>query len=95
MIAELCHRDASKRETKRVVAQGDPLQGARGITRCECMRRGRDQWVHRNPVTLVTPIVRYPAPNISHDHQPIRRIKNGMNDEGVKGDDEAHDRGIA
>jgi hypothetical protein len=28
MIAELRQRDASKRETKRAVAQGHPLQGA-------------------------------------------------------------------
>jgi hypothetical protein len=55
-IAELRHRDASKRESRRVVAQGDPLQCAEGITRCECMRRGRDQRIHRNPATLVTPI---------------------------------------
>src|SRR3989442_8400204 len=60
-IAELRHRDASKRESGRVVAQGDPLQCAEGITRCECTRRGSDQRVHRNPVTLVTPIVRFPA----------------------------------
>jgi len=54
-IAELSHRDASKRESGRVVAQGDPLQCAQGITRSECTRRGSDQRVHRNPVTLVTP----------------------------------------
>jgi len=63
-IAELRHRDASKRESRRVVAQGDPLQCAEGITRCECTRRGSDQRVHRNPVTLVTPIIRYPALNL-------------------------------
>jgi hypothetical protein len=57
-IAELRHRDASKRESRRVVAQGDPFQCAEGITRCECTPRGSDQRVHRNPVTLVTPIVR-------------------------------------
>src|SRR6185503_18447007 len=57
-IAELRHRDASKRESGRVVAQGDPLQCAEGITRCECMRRGSDQRVHRNRVTLVTPTIR-------------------------------------
>jgi predicted dithiol-disulfide oxidoreductase (DUF899 family) len=60
-IAELRHRDASKGESRRVVAQGDPLQCTEGITRCECVRRGSDQRVHRNPVTLVTPIVRCPA----------------------------------
>jgi Beta-galactosidase len=32
-VAELRHRDASKRERRRVVAQGDPLQCAEGITR--------------------------------------------------------------
>ena len=60
-IAELRHRDASKRERRRVVAQGDPLQRAEGITRRECARRGRDQRVHRNPVTLVTPTRSNPA----------------------------------
>ena len=62
-IAELRHRDAAKRERRRVVAQGDPLQCAEGITRRERARRGRDQRVHRNPATLVTPTVRYPAPS--------------------------------
>ena len=65
------------------------------ITRRECTRRGRDQRAHRNPVTGVTPIVRYPAPIYFHDHQPKCRIKSGTNDKGVKSDDEAHDRGIA
>ena len=32
----------------------------------ERTRRSSDQRVHRNPVTLVTPIVRYPALNLSH-----------------------------
>jgi hypothetical protein len=43
VIAELCHRDAPQRERRRVVAQGDPLQGAEGITRCKCTSRGSDQ----------------------------------------------------
>src|SRR5260370_25017351 len=60
-IAELRHRDAAKREGRRVVTQGDPLQCAERITRCEGTRRSRDQRVHRNPATLVTPTVRYPA----------------------------------
>jgi hypothetical protein len=30
-IAELRHRDAPKRERRRVVAQGDPFQGTEGI----------------------------------------------------------------
>jgi DNA-directed RNA polymerase specialized sigma24 family protein len=51
-IAELRHRDASKRESRRVVAQGDPLQCAEEITRRECTRCGSDQQVHRNPVIL-------------------------------------------
>ena len=61
VIAELRHGDASKREGRRVVTQGDPLQCAEGITRCECTRRSRDQRVHRNPATLVTPTVRCPV----------------------------------
>ena len=61
-IAELRHRDTAKRESRRVVAQGDPLQCAERIARREGTRRGRDQRVHRIPVTLVTPIIRGPAP---------------------------------
>jgi hypothetical protein len=38
-IAELRHRDASKRERRRVVTQGHPVQGAEGITRRERTRR--------------------------------------------------------
>ncbi len=56
-IAELRHSDASKSERRRVVAQGDPLQRAEGITRRQCACRGRDQRIHRNPATLVTPII--------------------------------------
>src|SRR5262249_2265340 len=55
-IAELRHRDASERERRRILAQRDPLQRAEGITRCQRTRRGGDHRVHRNPVTLVTPI---------------------------------------
>jgi hypothetical protein len=60
-IAELRHRDASKRERRRVVAPGDPVQCAEGSAGHECTRRGRDQRVHRNPVTRVTPTVRIPG----------------------------------
>ena len=60
-IAELRHRDAAQRERRRIVTQGDPLQGAEGIACRECARRSGDQRVHRNPVTLVTPTVRYPG----------------------------------
>jgi hypothetical protein len=56
-IAEPRHRDASKRERRRVVAQGDPVQCAKGITRRERTRRGRDQRIHLNHATLVTPTV--------------------------------------
>lgn len=40
-----------------------------GITRRECARRSGDQRVHRNPVTLVTPTVRYPGAKLAHDQQ--------------------------
>jgi hypothetical protein len=77
VIAELRHRDASKRETRRIVAQGDPLQCAEGITRCECTRGGSNQRVHWNLVTLVTPIARFPALRLTHDQQPTTsRIDN-------------------
>src|SRR4029078_3899239 len=48
-------------EGRGVAAQCHPLEGAEGITRCERARRRRDQRVHRNPATLVTPTVRYTA----------------------------------
>jgi hypothetical protein len=56
-IAELCHGDAAKRERRRVVAQGDTVQCAEGITRGKCTCCGGDQGVHRNPATIVTPAV--------------------------------------
>jgi len=68
-IAALRHRDASKRKRSRVVAQGNPLQCPEGITRCKGTCRGRDQWVHRNPATLVTPTLLRPALNISHENE--------------------------
>ena len=60
-IAELRHRDASKRERWRVVAQGDPVQCAERITGRERTSCSRDQRVHRNPATLVTLTVRCPV----------------------------------
>ena len=60
-IAELRHRDAAQRQRRRVVAQRDPLQCAKRITRRQRARRGGDQRVHRNPVTLVTPGVSMPG----------------------------------
>ena len=40
---------------------GDPVRCAEGITRRERTRRGRDQRVHLNPATLVTPTVQCPG----------------------------------
>src|SRR5262249_47102802 len=71
-IAELRHRDATEGESGRVVAQGDPLQGAQGIPRRQRTAGGRDQRVHRNPVTLVTPIGRYRALDLSHEGRRAR-----------------------
>jgi hypothetical protein len=56
-IAKLGHRDAAERQGRCVVAQSDPLQCAERVARCECMRRGSDQRVHRNPDKLVTPAI--------------------------------------
>ncbi len=60
-IAELRHGDAAKRESRRVVAQGNSLQCAERVTRGKRPRRGGDQRVHRNPATLVTPAIRSPV----------------------------------
>ena len=62
-IAELRHRDAAQRKRRRIVAQRDPLECAERIAGGERARRGRDQRVHRNPATLVTPTVRCPPPD--------------------------------
>ena len=59
-IAELGHRDAAQRERRRILAQGDPVQRAEGVTRGERARGRRDQRVHRNPATLVTPTASVP-----------------------------------
>ena len=75
-IAELRHCDASKCQRRRVVTQGDPVQCAERIARRKRPRRRRDQRVQRNPATLVTPTVRYPAP-----------ICLTTTTKGVKGDD--------
>jgi hypothetical protein len=60
-IAELCHRDASKCARRRLVTQGDPVQCVVGITVASARRRSRDQQVHLNPATLVTPAVQCPV----------------------------------
>ena len=64
-IAELCHRHTPQRERRCVIAQGDPLQGAEGITRSQCTSRVGDQRAHRNPVTFVTPTVRKPGAKLN------------------------------
>ena len=64
-LAELGHGDASKRQRRRVVTQGHPLQDAEQVTRGECPRGGRDQRVHGNPDTLVTLTTRYPTLSVS------------------------------
>ena len=73
-----------------VVAQGDPLQCAEGITRGERTRRGGDQRVHRNPVTLVT-LTRSSARLLDLSHHR-RQPKSYRETEGEKSNDEAHDR---
>ena len=60
-IAELRHRNAAKRQRRRVVTQANPFQYAEEVTRGERPRRSRDQRVHRNPVTFVTPTVSMPG----------------------------------
>jgi hypothetical protein len=54
-IAKLRHRDAAKRECRRIVAQRDALQGSEGIASCEGTSCSCNQRVHPNPATLVTP----------------------------------------
>src|SRR5262249_35656557 len=71
-IAELRHRDASKRQRRRIVAKRDALQRAEGIARREGARCGCDQGVHRNPATLVTPTIRCRAFNLSQERQRPR-----------------------
>jgi hypothetical protein len=69
-IAELRHRDASKCESRRVVAQGDPLQCGERITYRQRSCRGSNHRVHRNRVILVTLTVRCPVLRLFHDQSP-------------------------
>src|SRR5262245_37614908 len=69
-IAELRHRDASQREGRGVAAQGNPVQGAEGITSGERTRGGCDQRVHRNPATLVTPAISLSDLTVARGSQP-------------------------
>ena len=76
-LAELRHRDAAQRERGWIVAQCDALQRAERITRGERARRRRDQRVHRNPDTLVTPAVRDSATNLPHGRRLHAAPKRG------------------
>ncbi len=64
-IAELGHRDAAQGQRRRVVAQGDAPQRAERVTGGQRLRRGRDQRIHSNPATFVTPVLRIAAPNLA------------------------------
>src|SRR4029077_19797222 len=59
-VAKPGKRNPSKRKSRRVAAQSDPVQRTEGITRLQRTRCGPDKRVHLNPATLVTPTVRYP-----------------------------------
>src|SRR5437773_6965453 len=54
-LAELRHRDASQRERRRVISQGDPLQSPEGTTGPGAAPRTGDQESNRNPAPLCTP----------------------------------------
>jgi hypothetical protein len=79
-ITEPRHRDAPNGERMRVVAQGDPVQCAEGITTRECARCGRYWRVHLNPATFVT--LAFQCPTLIYLIKPKRE----------KNDAETHDR---
>jgi hypothetical protein len=54
-IPKLRHRDSAKCKRRRVISESNSLQDSEEVTGGESLRRSRDQRVHRNPVTLVTP----------------------------------------
>ena len=66
VLAELGHGDAAQRQRRRVVAQGDPLEGAERVAGGEGARGGGDQGVHRDrlphrarsDIALVLPLKR-------------------------------------
>src|SRR5262249_59406749 len=72
-------RTAPRRERGRTVAHRHSIQCGERTPRSERTRCGPDHRVHRNPATLVTPTIRYPALNISHDHQTPGHIDNRPN----------------
>ncbi|MNH90269.1 hypothetical protein D3C73_428050 [compost metagenome] len=60
-IAQLRHGDTAQGQGRRIVAQGHAVQCAQRIARRQRLCSCRDHRVHRNPATLVTPIIRYPG----------------------------------
>jgi hypothetical protein len=64
-FTELRHRDAAKRKCWRIVAQRNSLQRSEGITRRKRTCCSRDQRVHANPATLVTPTPSMPRAKYS------------------------------
>ncbi|MNQ76449.1 hypothetical protein D3C85_912920 [compost metagenome] len=57
-ITELGHADSPQRQRRRVVAQGHKVQRGKRIAGCQCARRRRDQGIHRNRSSGITPSVR-------------------------------------
>jgi hypothetical protein len=55
----------AKRKRKRVVAHANPLQHVEEVTHGERPCRSRNQLVHPNPVTLVTPTSSMPGAKCS------------------------------
>ncbi len=60
-LSELSHRDTAKRQGRRVVPQGDPLQRTEQVAGRQSLACRGNQRIHRNPVTLVTPPTCAPA----------------------------------
>src|SRR6185437_12140109 len=61
-LAKLRHGDAAQREGRWIVAQSNAVEGAERITLGEGTPCCRDQRVHRNPDTLVTPLIALSGP---------------------------------
>ena len=61
-IAELRHGDAAKRQCRRILAQRHALKRTQRIAGGKRPAGRVDQRVHANPVTIVTPTPRPPAP---------------------------------
>jgi hypothetical protein len=73
-VSQLGHRDAPKREGRRIVAQGHALQRAERVSAREGATGGGDQGVHRNPAKLVTPPKRAIAPTMALDPAVATRL---------------------